>query len=235
VLKFGQWLLLSHQALMLQRLFTCAGVTKKQSALIRGIIKMGLATTIAVLGTAATLSSASKDRSQARQATAAGKEISEDNLILAREQAEASRKFIEKSIAQGRSDLLKLFPAAQESRRSGIQAGLDVFNQTIPQQVGAFEQGNLQAQRTVAGALPNRMAALTGGFVNPNMQVSQPMGMRGIQFPQQLPQATQMPNMEQQQIPDDIKKQIVTQMLNGMGMGNMGGQQVQSGERREVY
>ena len=199
---------------------------------------MGLATTIAVLGTAATLSSASKDRSQARQATAAGKEISEDNLILAREQAEASRKFIEKSIAQGRTDLLKLFPAAQESRRSGIQAGLDVFNQTIPQQVGAFEQGNLQAQRTVAGALPSRIAALKGTPMNLNMQPSQPMGMRGIQFPQQLPQATQIPNMQQpdqgqqNQIPPEIQQQLISQMLNGM-MG--GGQQVQFGNRREEY
>jgi hypothetical protein len=191
---------------------------------------MGLATTVAVLGTAASLSAASKDRAQARSATEAGRQISEDNLILAREQAEASRKFIENSIAQGRADLLKLFPAAQESRRSGIQAGLDVFNQVIPQQVGAFEQGNLQAQKTVAGALPNRMAALTGGFVNPNMQPSQPMGMRGIQFPTQLPNAVQMPQMAQnapqgqsQQIPDALKQQLISQMLNGMiGGGQQG-------------
>jgi hypothetical protein len=191
---------------------------------------MGLATTVAVLGTAASLSAASKDRAQARSATETGRQISEDNLILAREQAEASRKFIENSIAQGRADLLKLFPAAQESRRSGIQAGLDVFNQVIPQQVGAFEQGNLQAQKTVAGALPNRMAALTGGFVNPNMQPSQPMGMRGIQFPTQLPNAVQMPQMAQnapqgqpQQIPDALKQQLISQMLNGMiGGGQQG-------------
>jgi hypothetical protein len=191
---------------------------------------MGLATTVAVLGTAASLSAASKDRAQARSATETGRQISEDNLILARDQAEASRKFIENSIAQGRADLLKLFPAAQESRRSGIQAGLDVFNQVIPQQVGAFEQGNLQAQKTVAGALPNRMAALTGGFVNPNMQPSQPMGMRGIQFPTQLPNAVQMPQMAQnapqgqsQQIPDALKQQLISQMINGMiGGGQQG-------------
>jgi len=199
---------------------------------------MGLATTIAVLGTAATLSSASKDRSQARQATAAGKEISEDNLALAREQAEASRKFIEKSIAQGRTDLLKLFPAAQESRRAGIQAGLDIFNQTIPQQVGAFEQGNLQAQRTVAGALPNRIAALKGTPMNLNsMQPSQPMGMRGIQLPTQLPQATPFPQMQQQQqnqIPPEVQMQLISQMLNG-AIGGGGGQRVQFGNRREEY
>ena len=197
------------------------------------------ATALAAAGTAATLYAANRDAKSAKQATQAGRDRSEANLALAREQAEASRAFIEKSIAQGRTDLLKLFPAAQESRRAGIQAGLDIFNQTIPQQVGAFEQGNLQAQRTVAGALPNRIAALKGTPMNLNsMQPSQPMGMRGIQFPTQLPQATPFPQMQQpaqqqNQIPPEVQMQLISQMLNGAIGG--GGQQVQFGNRREEY
>ena len=207
---------------------------------------MGIATTLAVLGTGATLYSASKDRSQAKQATEAGRDMSEANLTLAREQAEASRKFIQDTIKQGRSDLLKIFPVAQEARRSGIQAGLDMFNQVIPQQIGAFEQGNIQAQRTVAESLPNRIAALKGTPMNLNMQPSQPMGMRGIQFPQRLPPAAQMPNMSQgqtDQIPEEVKQQLISQMLNGMigggqqsgSMNYGGGGQVNFGNRREEY
>lgn len=94
-----------------------------------------------------------------------------------RQRAEA-QAFIEKSIKQARGDLFKLFPSAQKSLQTGIQAGLDIFKQSIPQQFQSFQQGNIAAQRQLIGGLQPQQAAILGQPINFDPQVTQ------LQLPQ---------------------------------------------------
>lgn len=67
---------------------------------------------------------------------------------------------------EARDDIFKLFPAAEESRNLGFQGALDVFGQTIPQQLGALQQGNVQAQEALIGGLPQFQNAILGQQVD---------------------------------------------------------------------
>ena len=63
---------------------------------------------------------------------------------------------------QGRQDVLAAFPKAQEARRQGFQGALDVFGQSIPQQLQAFQGGNVGAQQALLGGLPQQQNAILG-------------------------------------------------------------------------
>ena len=78
---------------------------------------------------------ASKDRSAARDATAAN-----ERSIA------ASQAFIEEKLEESRSDVLRLAPLTEENRLLGFQGAFDVFQQALPQQLQAFQQGNIIAQ-----------------------------------------------------------------------------------------
>ena len=73
-----------------------------------------------------------------------------------------TQDFIEQQSALARNDLLRLFPQAEQATRAGTQAALDVFGQTIPQQFGAFERGNMNAQNMIAEGIRGSRAALMG-------------------------------------------------------------------------
>lgn len=88
----------------------------------------------------------------------------------AERQREESQAFIESQIKQARGDLFKLFPEAQESRRAGAQAGLDLIQQSVPQQLGAFQQGNIGAQQITAAGFPQQMNAILGQPINTSFQ-----------------------------------------------------------------
>ena len=60
-------------------------------------------------------------------------------------------EYIKQMQALARGDALNLSPGMQESRRLGTQAALDVFGQTMPQQMSAFQQGNMAAQNAILG------------------------------------------------------------------------------------
>ena len=101
--------------------------------------------------------------------------------------------FIEKSIKQARGDLFKLFPSAQESLTTGIQAGLDVFKQSIPQQFQSFQQGNVAAQNQLIGGLAPQRAAILGQDVPFNPQATQLQ----IPVPSGIPNAPQFPSINE--------------------------------------
>lgn len=114
----------------------------------------------------------------------------------AERQRDESQAFIEKNIKQARGDLFKLYPQAQESRRLGVQAGMDLLGQAIPQQLKAFQGGNVAAQNMLIQGLPQQQNAILGRGVSFNPQAVQLGG--GINMPQ-LPQPTQMqPQMQPQ-------------------------------------
>lgn len=78
------------------------------------------------------------------------------------EQNEATRRFIEQQGRLARSDVLSLFPGADINRNLGFQGALDVFGQTIPQQFGALQQGNVGAQEAILAGLPQFQNAILG-------------------------------------------------------------------------
>ncbi len=108
-------------------------------------------------------------------------------LSSAEKQKAASQAYIEKQVAQARSDIFKLFPAAQESRQKGLQAGLDLYKQAYPAMMNTFQQGNVGAQQMLAQGLPQIQNAILGNPVN----------MQGIQPVQlQQPQGLTLPNYQ---------------------------------------
>lgn len=69
---------------------------------------------------------------------------------------------IDTSTRQARQDILDAFPRADVSRNLGFQGALDILGQSIPQQLQAFQAGNVGAQGQVAAGLPQFQAAILG-------------------------------------------------------------------------
>lgn len=127
---------------------------------------------------------------------AAKKDSKSQKQILesAEEQKAASQAFIEKSIAQARSDIFKLFPKAQDARTQGLQAGIDLYKQAYPAMMDTFQQGNVGAQNMLLAGLPQANNALTGAA---------PVDLSGLQaMTIQRPQGLTVPQYQPQQIND---------------------------------
>lgn len=78
----------------------------------------------------------------------------------------ATQKFIEERTAEARADVQRLFPQAQQVATEGFQGALDVIGGGIPQQLAAFQQGNVGAQQVTAQTLPQIQNAILGLPVN---------------------------------------------------------------------
>lgn len=98
------------------------------------------ATTAAVVGAAA----AAKGASDSNKAAKESNKIQE-------EQGQASREYIEAQSGQARADAEDLFPAAELNLLAGQQAALDVFGQSLPQQMGAIRAGSDAARQAILG------------------------------------------------------------------------------------
>jgi hypothetical protein len=99
--------------------------------------------------------------------------------------AKAQQKGIEAGIeatkeatAQARGDIGRLFPQAQASLTQGLQGAIDLFGQTVPQQLSSFQQGNIGAQQAILSGLPQMQNAILGGSVN--LGGLQPFQVQGI-------------------------------------------------------
>lgn len=73
-----------------------------------------------------------------------------------------SQAFTEERGAEAAELGKTLFSRAEQSRRLGTQAALDVFGQTIPQRLQTFQAGNIGAQKAQLAGLPQIQAALLG-------------------------------------------------------------------------
>lgn len=82
------------------------------------------------------------------------------------EAIEQGQQITRQSAAEARSDLLRLFPAAQQNVQQGFQGALDVFGQSLPAQTGVFTQGNIGAQQALIAGLPQFQNAILGGNVD---------------------------------------------------------------------
>lgn len=119
-------------------------------------------------------------------------------LSSAEQQKAASQEFIERQIAQARQDIFKLFPAAQNARTQGLEAGLSLYRQAYPAMMNTFQQGNVAAQNALIQGLPQANNALLG----------KPVDLSGLQPVQlQQPQGLSIPA-------------YTPQNLNDLGLGN---------------
>jgi hypothetical protein len=73
---------------------------------------------------------------------------------------------LNRATSKARDDLFELFPAAQQNAQQGYQGALDVFNQTLPQQSGVFQAGNVAAQNQLLAGMPQFQNAILGAPVD---------------------------------------------------------------------
>ena len=69
---------------------------------------------------------------------------------------------------QARGDILGLFSTSEQNLLKGNQGMLDFAQLASPQQFSTFNQGNLNAQRTLAQTLPQMYNAMMGNPINYN-------------------------------------------------------------------
>ena len=114
---------------------------------------------------------------------------------------ELVRQLISEMGSGARGDLLSLFPYMLGARQSGVQGALDVFEQTIPQQLQAMQTGNVGAQSMLLGGLPQIQNAILG----------LPVDYSGMQ-PQTIPYDA---SYSQVSFPDLMGQGDITQLLSG--------------------
>ena len=81
----------------------------------------------------------------------------------------------ERLAKQARGDVAGIFPGVRQSAQEGYQAALDLMGQSIPQQAGLFQGGNVAAQNTLLAGLPQQNNAIMGN----------PIDLSGLQPTQQ--------------------------------------------------
>jgi hypothetical protein len=101
---------------------------------------------------------------------------SDDSAQIAQLNTNAANTQLIRQLAErARSDVMEMFPQSQDIQRIGTQGALDVFGQTIPEQLQAFQGGNVAAQDTQRAALLQIQNALMGNPVDFNaLQTFQP-------------------------------------------------------------
>lgn len=100
----------------------------------------------------------------------------------------ADRALFEKLANQSASAAQSLFGAADQNRNTTLQQALSLIGGTIPQRLGAQQQGNVGAQNQLIGGLPMIQAALMGQPINMGSlkptQLSYDTGFANQQLPQ---------------------------------------------------
>lgn len=87
--------------------------------------------------------------------------------------AKAQQKGIERGVeateratAEAKASVLPLFGQARNDLQQGFQGALDVFSQSLPAQVQAFQGGNVAAQQQLLAGLPQFQNAILGGNID---------------------------------------------------------------------
>lgn len=112
---------------------------------------MAAATAAAVAAAVIGGASAAADRSQNKKA-----------LKTQQEQNASNATFLSDQSSKASKQATTLFDLSEKNRKLGAQRALGILGQTIPQQIGAFQQGNLGAQQQLVAGLPQIQNALMG-------------------------------------------------------------------------
>jgi hypothetical protein len=132
-------------------------------------------TTATVIGAAASAGGAMMDNKNAKA-----------SLKSQERQKANSQKYIEEAVRKARSDIFKLYPAAQQARQQGLDAGISLFQQAYPQMQNSFQQGNVAAQKALIQGLGQQQNAFLGRPVDMSGMQAQALPMpQGLQLPPQ--------------------------------------------------
>jgi len=129
---------------------------------------------------------------------------------------EQGQDFIRQGTVQARGDAIPLFQTGQQNALQGFQGALDIFGQTVPQQLQAFQGGNVGAQSALLSGLGQQQAAILGQQLDPNALQAQTL---------QLPD----PSTFQQQLPQ------FTSINQALGINQMGPQQFPDGNQTSGF
>ena len=118
-----------------------------------------------------------------------GGQKSDDSAQKAQIAANAETlKFIKEIGAKAGEEAKQLFQTAEGNLQTGMQAGLNIFGQAIPQQLSTFQQGNVGAQEQLLAGLPQIQNALLGQQVDLSGLQPKQVQFDPSFFQQQLPQ-----------------------------------------------
>lgn len=154
---------------------------------------MGLATAAVIGGAGASIWGAAADRKQSKKAFEAQTSNNASNA-----------KFLAEKVEKGGKLAETLFNASAQNRILGANRALDIFGQTMPQQISTFQQGNVGAQQQLLAGLPQVQNALLG----------LPVDLSGLQ-PTQIDVDT---SFTQQQAPTFKKPSHALQAANLSGV-----------------
>ena len=97
-----------------------------------------------------------------------------------RDENAANRAFIQQGTQDARAQIDQLWPQAQADRLFGAQGAQNIMQGFVPQQLGAFQQGNQQAQGTMGATAEQQRNARLGTPVDYNFL--QPQGQYQANF-----------------------------------------------------
>ena len=89
---------------------------------------------------------------------------------------------IKDATGMARDDLFRLFPAAQANTMQGYQGALDVFKQSVPQQMAFGQAGNIAAQEQLISGMPQYQNAILGGPVDYSQFQATDLGQPNLDF-----------------------------------------------------
>lgn len=121
-----------------------------------------------------------------------GTDSSAQQLTL--KQNQDTLDLIERQTQRATRDVSKLFGSAEQNLLAGNQAAADMMGQYVPQQFGALQQGNLNAQQQVLAGMPQVQNALLG--LPTDMSAFQP---RTVNVDTSFLTKNQMPNFQSSQ------------------------------------
>lgn len=80
----------------------------------------------------------------------------------AQKTSDAQLAYMSQQNDQARADINRLFPQAAQARNQGYQQSMDLLSSAMPLTIGAVQQGNMNAQNTIAGSMPQMQNAILG-------------------------------------------------------------------------
>ncbi len=122
--------------------------------------------------------------------------------------------FIRETTDRAREDVFNIFPKAARNRLEGARGAMDIFRQSIPEALNAFQLGNLGAQETNIAGLPQQIRALMG----------LPTDLSGLQT-KQVPVDTsfitdaQLPDFNTDVTPAEEPQPNIQQLLANLNLG----------------
>ncbi len=118
-----------------------------------------------------------------------GKEKVDNSAQMAQIQANReAQEYIRQATNVARSDTARLFPQALGAQRGGNQAALDLYGQSMPQQMQQLRRGNTNAQQVLLNQQGGIESALMGNIMpqqqmNPTRVPYDPTMFTGLQLP----------------------------------------------------